>query len=489
MKVTKGTHLQATFQNSLFTVLLIIVVGLIAWLSERYEVKTDWTVNNLHSLSKASKSLLDTMQEPIKITAYASKDNNLRNDIQDIVERYQWHKKDISLHFVDPFTVPGEVRERGVQADGELIIDYQGRSEHLRQSPLSEQDLTSALQRVARTDNRLIVFLEGHGERSVNNGTDYDLDQWALALKNIGFKVESLNLGEGTGIPDNTNVLVIATPQNKLFPGEVSMIIEYLEHKRGNILWLLDPSVSLAGLEPLAKIAGLTVQPGMIVDPTSQLFGNSPAVVSITTSGYHPHPITLGLENQLTLFPQASGLLVVPPKDENWLEDPLLTTNPQAWSETGESEGIVQYDEGVDINGPLNIAYALVREEDHNHNHKKESETEKSETDTSEADAEDLEDTDDLDNKEQRMIIFGESDFLSNAYIGYGANMELGDKMMNWLAEDDDFIDIPSKTAVDLSLDLSPNEQIFLGSLFLFLLPIFLVGIGIMVFLLRRRKA
>ena len=480
MKVTKGTHLQATFQNSIFTVLLIIVVGLIAWLSERYEVKTDWTVNNLHTLSEASKSLLDTMQKPIKITAYASKDNKLREDIQDVVERYQRYKTDVSLNFVDPFTVPGEVRELGVQVDGELIIYYQGRTQHVRESPLSEQELTSALQRVARTDNRLIVFLEGHGERSPTQATNSDLSQWAFALKNIGFKVVNLNLGEGTGIPDNTNVLVIATPKNKLLPGEVSMIMEYIEKKHGNLLWLLDPSVSLAGLEPLAKNVGLTVQPGMIVDPTSQLLGNSPAVVSITTSGYRHHPITLGLENELSLFPQASGIVVVPPEDSGWLEDPLLTTHPQAWSESSPSEGMVQYDEGVDIDGPLNIAYALSREEGHNHNH---AENDKKE------ELEDTEATDDLSNKEQRLIILGESDFLSNAYVGYGANMELGQKMMNWLAEDDNFINIPSKTAVDLSLEFSPNAQIFLGIFFLFLLPILLISIGIMVFILRRRKA
>ncbi len=484
MKVTKRTHLQAAFQNSLFTVLLVIVVGLIAWLSERYEVKTDWTVNNLHSLSEASKSLLDTMSNPITITAYASKDNELRKYIQNAVERYQRYKTDISLHFVDPFTVPGELRERGVEAPVELIIDYQGRSEHLREGPLSEQNLTSAFQRIARTDNRLIVFLEGHGERSANKGKDYDLSQWAFSLKNTGFEVQSLNLGEGTGIPDNTNVLVIATPQNKLLPGEVSMIMEYIEQKNGNLLWLLDPSISLAGLEPLAENVGLTTQPGMIVDPTSQIFGANPAVVSITTSGYRNHPITLGLENELSLFPQASGLVVVPPENEAWLENPLLTTHPQAWSETGKSEGMVQYDEGVDINGPLNIAYALVREESHDHEHE-----EGSENDESEEVSEDSEDTDELNNKEQRMIIVGEGDFLSNAYVGYGANMELGQKMMNWLAEDDNFIDIPSKTAVDLSLDFSPNARILLGSFFLFLLPIFLIGIGIMVWILRRRKA
>ncbi|HHB93126.1 MAG TPA: ABC transporter, partial [Thioploca sp.] len=49
MQVTKKTHLQASLQNSIFTILLFIVVGLIAWLSNQYEIKFDWTLNNRHS--------------------------------------------------------------------------------------------------------------------------------------------------------------------------------------------------------------------------------------------------------------------------------------------------------------------------------------------------------------------------------------------------------------------------------------------------------
>jgi ABC-type uncharacterized transport system involved in gliding motility auxiliary subunit len=471
MLVTKRTHLQARLQNTIFMVLLVIVIGLIAWLSTRYEIKADWTVNNRHTLSESSQKLLDELSGPITITAYASNDDNLRQPIKKLVERYQQHKTDISLRFVDPFSVPAEVQERGIRADGELVIYYQERSEHLRQVPPSEQNLTSALQRVARTDNRLIVFLEGHGERSPTNFADHDFSKWAQALKESGLEVQTVNFGQMPDVLSQSQVLVISSPEKQLLPGEISAIADYID-KGGNLLWLIEPSAPLQNLEVLAEKFGLTVQPGMIVDPTSRLLGiDNPAIVPITSTGYGDHPVTSGLEEYLTLFPQASGLAIVPP--DGWEKTALLTTHPQAWSETGELEGNVEYNEETDVNGPLDIAFALVRD---NPIEIDEPET-ADETDTeSEAMI-----------QKQRIVIVGESDFLADAVIGYGGNLDLGLKMMNWLAEDDSFIQIPAKTAVDLSLELSPNAVIFLGAFFLFILPLGLISTGIFIWLRRRR--
>ncbi len=489
MQVTKKTHLQASLQNSIFTILLFIVVGLIAWLSNQYEIKADWTLNNRHSLSETSQKLLETFTDPITITAYAGNDNNLRRSIKDLIERYQQHKTDINLRFVDPFAVPGEVRERGIKVNGELIIDYKGRSEHVQD--VTEQSITSALQRVARTEERLIVFLEGHGERTVNNTADHDLSQWANLLTSSGFKVQPLNFGQMVAIPANTSVLVIPSPRRKLLPTEINLITNYVDNG-GSLLWLLDPTVPLQGLETLADKFGLTVQPGMIVDPISRFLGvNNPAIVSVTTTGYNVnHPITNGFDEYLTLFPQASGLIIETPED--WVEIPLLTSHPQAWSETGDMEGEVEYSQETDINGPLNIAFALVHEDLEHLEHDEgayEDEHGNDIDDPEEVDNVEIDDDEEIEKiREQRVVVVGDGDFLSNAFLQYGGNVDLGVKIMNWLAEDDVFINIPTKTAVDLSLDLSPKTAIFLGIFFLFILPITLISIGISVWL-KRRKA
>lgn len=452
MQVTKRTHLQASVQNTIFMVLLVVMIGLIAWLSNRYEMKADWTINNRHTLSETSKLLLDKLSDPITITIYASNDKNLRTAFTELLERYQQHKSDINIRFIDPFTVPAEVRERGIQYDGEFIIEYQNRTEHVQEVPPSEQDITSALERVARTENRVIVFLEGHGERSPTQHHNQDLSQWASALQKRGFELHNLNFGTPTDILDTATVLVIASPQKMLLPGEVTQIKNYIE-KGGNLFWLIDPRATLQGLEPLAQEFGLSIQAGIIVDPVSQLLGvNDPSVVSMTTQGYGAHPITDGFEEYVTLFPQAKGLLIT--ETEAWQDTALLTTNPKVWSETGDITGAIEYNPETDIKGPLTIAVALDRDE----------------------------------KAAQRVVIVGDGDFLSNGYLGYAGNLDLGVKMMNWLALEDSFIDIPSKTAVDLNLKLSASAVLILGGFFLFLLPIMLISIGILIWL-RRRKA
>ncbi len=443
MEVTKRTHLQTRLQNTVFMLLLVIVIALIAWLSTRYKIEADWTINNRHTLSEASVKLLVQLKDPIKITAYASNDKQLRAPIKDLVARYQTNKDDISLRFVDPFTSPNEVREKEIQFDGEVIVEYQNRTEHIRQ--ISEQSLTSALQRVARNENSLVVFLEGHGERSINQAANHDLSAFANILKNSGFKLQSLNLSQAK-IPKNTALLVIASSRTKLLPGEADLITQYIK-TGGNLLWLIDPNSSL---NPIASQFGLTLQPGIIVDPNSQLMGlNNPAMLAINENGYADHNITSNF-NYVTLFPQANGLIINSP--DEWVDAALLTTSDETWSEIGSlDEEQIEYNEGKDINGPFEIAVALQRDK-------------------------------------QRVVIVGEGDFLSNAFLQFGGNLNLGLKIINWLSQNDSFIDIPAKAAADLKLELSSNAVLILGMLFLLVLPLTLISIGIMVWL-RRRKA
>jgi ABC-type uncharacterized transport system involved in gliding motility auxiliary subunit len=462
MKVTSQTRFQTRFQNSVFIALLFIIIGLIAWLSTRYHFQADWTKNNRYTLAEASQQLLTKLTATLTIVAYVSTDEEKRRPIKELVARYQQHKKDINLRFVDPFTNPGEVREAGVKVNGELVLNYRERLEHLTQ--LSEKEMSAALQRLARTDHPLIVFLQGHGEHSPTAFFNQDCNRWSEQLEKTGFEVKTLNFGKDAKIPEKTVTLVIASPQTKLLPVETTAITEYL-NQGGNLLWLLDPPGDLQGLELLAKQIGLTLQPGTIIDPVSKIFGaTTPTMVAITTEGYtNNHPVTSGLEEYLTLFPQTVGLKITPP--DGWEATPLMKTHPQSWSETGKIEGAVEYNEGSDINGPLDIAIALEHEQ-------QKSDQKKDETIS----------------QPQRIIVVGDSDFITNALLPYGGNQELAMKMINWLSANDTFLDIPTKAATDLELQLSRNTVILLGMTFLFVLPLSLLSTGLFVWL-RRRKA
>jgi ABC-type uncharacterized transport system involved in gliding motility auxiliary subunit len=90
-------------------------------------------------------------------------------------------------------------------------------------------------------------------------------------------------------------------------------------------------------------------------------------------------------------------------------------------------------------------------------------------------------DGDDLVKKQQRAMVIGDGDFLSNTYLGNSGNLELGIRLINWLSRDDAFITIPAKIATDTQLEMSGTTLGIIGLGFLFVLPLLLLGTGIMI--------
>jgi ABC-type uncharacterized transport system involved in gliding motility auxiliary subunit len=439
-------------------------VGLLQWLAKEYHLQFDWTRMHRHSLAPASVTVTERLKEPLKITAFASQRGETRRFIREMVGRYQKHKPDITLEFVDPDTAPERVREAGVQFDGELVFEYGDARENLPPAQFNEQNFTNALTRLGHRGERWVVFLGGHGERSPDKQANFDLSTWAGQLRSRGFQTRSLSLGEHPRIPDNTTVLVIAGPRTRLLAGEVRAIQNYLD-RGGNLLWLHDPGL-LLGLEPLAESFGIEFHPGVIVDPASEdITGNAAAIV-VTKYGSHPVVRSFG-DN--TVFPQAAGISLNAP--EGWQGSVLMDTRPASWSETGALDGPILFDKGRDIRGPLNLAVALTRTSDK----------------FAVGEAAKPRDGDD-NRREQRVIIIGDGDFLANSFIPNGGNLELGMSIINWLSRDDAFVNIPVKTARDRSLDLSRGGQLAIIAVFLALLPITLIGSGVWIWLRRRKR-
>lgn len=455
MKITPKSRSYLRLQNVLFVLLLLTVMGMLAWLSTRYVYQADWTAGALNTLSPASQMLLKKLEGPVVITAYARETELLRSAIRELVSRYQRYKPDLRLSFVNPDSEPERVRELGITVEGEMLISYAGRSERL--TTLNEQSLTNALLRVARADKHWLVFLQGHGERGAHGQANHDLGIWTGQLQSKGFNVQSLNLASTMFIPDNTGVLVIAGPQAELLPGKVELIQAYLD-KGGNLLWLADPG-PLYGLQPIAEQLGIAFQPGVIHDPSAQLFDIGRPGFTVVAE-YPMHPITHGFDI-VTLFPQARGIELQAPAD--WQQDAFLVTLPNSWVEIGNmQEG--GFKEGG-VSGPLNIGVALTRPS----------------PPTFKVDAEGG-------NQTQRVVITGDGDFLSNAYLGNGGNLDLGIDIVNWLSHDDSFIAIGTKTALDTQLNLSRVDSMLIGFGFLFFLPLALLSAGLTIWLRRRRR-
>ncbi len=201
MKITRRSRLMLRLQGLLFILLFSVVIGMLAWLSTVYVYQADWTASSRNTVSDDTRKLLDGMKAPISITAFVQENKLLRTQIQDVIGSYQRFKDNISLEFVNPDTAPERTRELGITTNGELVISYRGRSENIRK--LSEQQLTNALLRISRQEDRWIVFVAGHGERSPFGQANHGLGLFGKELerKGITYKQSILLKQRSPGIP------------------------------------------------------------------------------------------------------------------------------------------------------------------------------------------------------------------------------------------------------------------------------------------------
>jgi ABC-type uncharacterized transport system involved in gliding motility auxiliary subunit len=461
MQVTRRSRILLRLQGLLFTVLFTGIIGMLAWLSNQYVYQADWTTGARNTISDDTRKLLDDMEQPVSITAFVRDDDLVRSQVQDLVGSYQRFKDDIALEFINPDTTPERIRELGITSSSAIVIRYRDRSETIQ--TLSEQQLSNALLRLSRQDERWIAFLSGHGERIPSGETNHGMGIFSQELKRKGLNVQTINLAE-TVIPSNTNLLVLASPRVNLLPGELDILRDYVEQGK-NLLWLMEPG-DMHGLETLAEQLGITALPGMVVDANTQMFGiENPAFVVV--SGYPRHEITSAM-TAVSVYPEATALEIN--DTSTWKAIPLLSTLQRSWTELDELEDEIAFNPGTDERaGPLDIGVVLTRPLPSGNKVENQDETGAT-------------------TPEQRIVVIGDGDFLSNTYLGNAGNLGLGLNIVHWLSHDDAFIDIQIRSAPDTVLELGKISQAVIGLGFLIGLPLTLLLTGTVIWLRRRRR-
>jgi hypothetical protein len=426
---------------------MLTLALLLAWLSGRYAVQWDWTRHGSNSLNPVSIGILERTPGPLNVVAYTPANSSLRERIRRFVARYQQIKPDISLSFVDPLRNPDAARRQGISLSGEIQLRYGEREERLQQ--LDEERFSNAILRLVQSGEHWVASLSGHGERDLLGSANFDLGDFGLSLAQKGYQVVGLDLATSPSPPDNTALLVIASPQRAFLEGEIDRLLAYLA-RGGNLLLLSDPEQPVAA-SLIQRLTGMQQLPGTIVDANVRELGiDNPAVALVPA--YPEHPATQDF-SLLSLFPQAAAL--VAPENSDWQITPLLQTLARSWNETGPLNGEIERDPlAGEEAGPLTIGYALTRQRD---------------------------------KVEQRLVVIGDGDFLANSYLANAGNQDLGLALVRWLTGEDQLIGIPATEADDQELHLSKPAiaVISLGSLIF--APLLLLATGLLLAWRRNR--
>lgn len=447
MEHARKRRLQSLIHHGAFVVLLVALATLLAHFARVHRVEVDLTRVQRNTLSQATLDVLKRLEEPVKITAYATERDasgeNLHRRIEEFVRPYQRARPDITLALVDPREQPKAAAQAGVRAAAELVLEYRRRTVNLAE--LSEQAFANALMRLMRGAERLVMWLDGHGERKLNGTANHDMGEFGRLLEAKGFRLSPLNLVLAQEVPANSAALVIASPQVDVLPGEVQKIRSYLA-AGGNLLWLVDPE-PLRGLAPVAEMLGLVLGPGMVVDPEAARL-NAPPTAAFAAV-YGRHAVTDGF-NLVTVFPQARQINTV--ESEEWRIRPLVEVAPRGCVKTGKPEG--RCDPNRDIPGPIVIAATFERQ---------------------------------VGDRQQRVVVVGNGAFLSNSFIGNGGNRDLGVNLVNWLSGDDNLITLQPRSSADASIDIDQNILYLIAFSFLLVLPLAFMITGAVIWWRRRR--
>ncbi|NNC98459.1 MAG: hypothetical protein HKN88_10360 [Gammaproteobacteria bacterium] len=446
--LVKAKRRAQRLQQFLFVLLLLIAFALLGWLAILTQQESDLSREQRHSITDTSIELLQKISDEINVMAFVGKNPGRREKIRDLIGQYQQHHTNIALEFVDPNLRPDLTREYGIQRDGEIRLSVKQAGQEKAQSELlreiSESALSNALLRLSRASQRHIVFVEGHGERNPYGLGNHDLKQFATELSDKGYELQRLDISQHPQVPDNTRLLVIASPQLDFLPTEVQRITDFVV-QGGNLLWLSDPD-GLKGLDELLNTLGLGSPAGVVIDQGTQEIGLADASFALI-SNYNQHPALLNF-NYVSLFPQARSYKPLL-QDSVWSQRPFLITAERTWLETETLQNTVTFDPELDTAGPLHLGYSLERELEQE--------------------------------KQQRIIVIGDGDFLSNRFLNNGANLPLGLNLVDWLSGEESFLNLRFTETPDLQINLSEKALGWLGLLFLIILPglFFLIAIRI----------
>ena len=445
--------------------LVLAIVLLVNWLGFRHYQRWDWTRSHLYTLSPKTLSILRSLDRDVSAVVVMSDQAPVFEPTKELLTRYAAASPRIQVSYVDPQRNPARAQQLGqkygitrqavvfesgkdkrvVEATELAEYDYSGMeqgAEPQMKGFKGEQQFTSALVDLSEAKKPKVLFTTGHGEPSLDGFDERGFGRLQRQLSNDNFALEEwASLGKPQ-VPPDTDAVVVAGPTAPLAPPELDVLSKFLAGG-GRILVMVDPSLTATGRGADTGLAGwlqgwgVQAQDDVVVDPANVLpfFGAE----TIFASSYGSQPIVAPLQKQRipVVFSLARSVRAGKAPPGGSLTE-LVRTSPDGWGET-DLDHLTRVEKGPqDVAGPVALGVAL---------------------DLGGGAGDQPPPPRPSAAARGRMVVFGDSDFATNALVDQSGNASLIANTLNWMVQRQSHLAIAPKEPEQVHLSLTPQER------------------------------
>jgi len=382
-------------------VLLLAVV--LNYLSHHHYTRKIWAHNLERELSPRTLQLLTEISDDVEVIVFFDRTETTFRMVDELLQKYAHRNPRIKIRSVDPLEQPREALEvlstYRLTAQQRNVVIFSANQQH---KIVSNGQLSQMAPRQVSAEE----LSQLRGEETDEGGFVMERNgKFGQLLGEMNVRVSDLELNRAAAVPDNCDLLILSGPKTELNTKEQHMVDQYL--KQGGRLLMLVGDRSEGGMSDLLQRWGLNVGQNTVIDAENTLGDGS-----LTLREYWVHPVVQSLQREdipvrLLLPRTVSGLPGNSAIAAGLQVTPLMYTGEhgEAWRNyLHRTPGVEPTREHV---GRLPVAVAVERD--------------------TLADVK----SDHL----ARLVVVGDSTFLSNRMIHIEGNRELAWHSVNWLLD------------------------------------------------------
>jgi ABC-type uncharacterized transport system involved in gliding motility auxiliary subunit len=408
-------------QLGLQVCLLLVGLGLLQVVAERTNLRFDLTPTRGLSLSPVTRKVLAEVAAPLRVTVFYRR--GTREQYADLLERFRAVNRHVEFELFDLDRFPERARSFGVTQYGRAAVEYGGRRAVVLATP--EEQLVGGVLRAVRGRQRRVLFTSGHGERTPGGDQD-SYGRLSGALEAENYAPEGRSLLEGP-VPAETDLVVIAGPKHDFLPQELAEVARYLQ-AGGGVLMFLDPA-SLPNVTAFLGAMGIGLGDDLIVDRERRVLGTDglAAVVELFKRG---NPVSDPSANPIesgVVLPSARTVDVAAAVPGIEAES-IARTAPTAWAMADPARARRGEEPSEAKHDTHGAASVVVRAEVLGR----------------------------ADRPPGRLVVVGDADFASDAYLDLLGNRDLALNAVAWAGGEEALTGMRNRTVPEVLRPLSP---------------------------------